>query len=313
MYKGTGSSLIAYAEDHGVPYILATDDVAFSCSMVESFAPFLLSFSRIISSPEQLAVLFYVMTGNCIEYKAWNEELRYLRAIYTKDPIEAEDARIAQQHFLVLAAQRQLTGYHYLGLAYSEPGAECPLLNTDKDEFYWLMGLISGLQAILNDIAAAGNADVPLDIAAKIGRSASCLNNKKWWGVPEAIQATIWITIPANKPFDKDPYQVLTGSMKRGIEQGIAISHVLAAQVYLGLGKIETVKHIIRDYSKPNNQRIINEAYKILNQVSTMQIQHISDRLWTETTGHRTPIGKIGTFANDPVQDTDLIDIEAIL
>lgn len=313
VYKGTGNILISYAEDQGIPYLLKTDDVSFSCSMVESFAPFLLSFSRVTSPPDHLAILFYLMAGTCTEFKAWDEELRYLRAIYNKNPIEAQDARIAQQRYLSQAAQRQLTGYNYLSLAFSEPGAECPLLDTDIDQLYWLMGLISGLQAVLNDIASAGNVQVPLDIAAKIGRAAVCLNNDKWWGIPQAIQATIWITIPGNKPVGKDPIKILDNALQTGLQQGIKISHVLAAQVHFGLGDMAKVKQIIRSLSKARQATADSQIYELLNQVANRQIQQISDRLWTEATGTRTPIGKLGYFWDDPAQAIDTIDIDGFL
>ena len=108
VYKSTGNALIAYAEDQGVPYMLATGDVDLACSMVEAFTPFLLSFSRVTTPPDQLAILFYLKAGNCIEVRAWDEELRYLRAIHAKNSIEAQDARIAQQRFLAQSARRHL-------------------------------------------------------------------------------------------------------------------------------------------------------------------------------------------------------------
>ncbi len=313
VYKQTGNILIGYAEDEGLPYMLASDDVALSCSMIESFTPFLLSFSRVNTSPEQLAVLFYLVAGHCTESKASEEELRYLRAIHAKNATEAQDARIAQQRYLSQAAKRQLKGYRHLAPAYSEPGAECPSFDGDNDEFYWLAGLISGLQALSNDIASSGNAKVPLNMAAKIGRAASCLDNEKWWGVPDAMQAAIWIMIPGNTPADKNPGQILDDSMKLGTQQGIRLPHVLAAQVYLGLGETEKVKQIIRDHRSSTTQVAGNQDYAILNQISVLLIQQFSDRLWTEATGKRTPLGKLGAFWDDPDKKVDIIEIDDIL
>jgi alpha/beta superfamily hydrolase len=62
------------------------------------------------------------MAGNCTEFKAWEEELRYLRAVHAKNSTEAQDARISQQRFLGLAAHRQLLGYHHLAKAFVELG-----------------------------------------------------------------------------------------------------------------------------------------------------------------------------------------------
>ncbi len=304
--------MISYAEQQAVPYMLAADDINLTCSMVSSFSPFLLSFSRVTTSPDQLAIMLYLMAGNCMEFKAQEQHLRYLRALYVKNAIEAQDARIAQQRLLGLAARRQLTGYQYLVKAFVEPGGECPQLESDKEQFYWLMGLINGLQSILNDVASAGLAEVPMDIAAKVGRGAACLNNEKWWGTPEAIQAAIWMTVPGNHPQDKNPEQMLQHSVLMGVGQGIGLSQVLAAQVYLGQGNIEKVKDIIRQY-KNIQHTAASKVFRSLNQVAELQIQAISDRLWTEATGTRTPLGKMGTFSDDPEKKVDSIDIDDLL
>ncbi len=293
--------------------MLAADDVALTCSMVESFTPFLLSFSQVTTPPDQLAILFYLMAGNCTEFKAWEEELRYLRAIHAKNSTEAQDARISQQRFLGLAAHRQLLGYHHLAKAFVEPGAECPDFASDNDELYWLIGLVNGIQAIMNDIASGGTVEVPLDIAAKVGRGAACLNNEKWWGTPDAIQAAIWMTIPGNRPVDRDPEHILKQSLQIGWQQGIRIPQVLAAQVYLGQGKIEEVKQIIRNYSGLGKQTSASQTFKSLNDVSRLQIQAISDRLWTEATGRRTPLGRTGSFWDDPAKTVETIEIDDIL
>ncbi|MCK5189362.1 MAG: hypothetical protein KAR12_04850, partial [Methylococcales bacterium] len=189
----------------------------------------------------------------------------------------------------------------------------CPEFGSDRDELYWLMGLVNGIQAIINDIASGGNADVPLDIAAKVGRGATCLDNEKWWGTPDAIQAAIWMTIPGNETDDKDPVQVLDDSLQIGLQQGIHINYVLAAQIYLGLGEIEKVKQIIRSHAGLIPQTAASQEFKILNQISTLQIQAISDRLWTEATGKRTPLGRMGSFWDDSDKAVETIDIDEIL
>lgn len=313
-YKSTGDVLIGYAEDQGVSYILGSDDVGLGCSMVEAFSPFLLSFSSVTTPPDHLAILFYLLAGNCVEFDAWKEELRYLRAIYTKKTNEAKDARIAQQRLLAQAARRQLKGYHYLTLAIAEPGAECPVFSSENEELYWLIGLLDGVQAVMNDISAGGSVEVPMDIASKVGRGAACLENEKWWGTPDAIQAAIWMTIPGSQPIDRDSEQVLENSLKIGLRQGISLPHVLATQVYLGQGEIEKVKKTIRShYSKMTMNKIGNQKFKILNEIANLQIRAISDRLWTEETGARTPMGKIGSFWNDPDIAVETIDIGEIL
>ena len=313
VYKSTGDALLGYAEDQGVPYMLASNDVALGCSMAEAFTPFLLSFSRVTTPPDQLAILFYLVAGSCTEFRAQEQELRYLRAIYAKNSTEAQDARIAQQRLLGLAAQRQLTGYYALVMAMSEPGSECPEFASGNEEFYWLLGLLDGIQAIINDIASGGSVEVPMDIAAKVGRGAICLDNQQWWGVPAAIQAAIWITIPGNEPVDQAPRQVLQQAMQIGADQGMGVAHVLAAQVYLGQGETAEVKQIIRKYAELARSVPENQEFAILNQVSRLQIQAISDRLWTAATGRRTPLGRLGTFWDDTDTTVETIDIDELL
>jgi len=313
VYKTTGDILLSYTENQGVPYMLASNDVGMGCSMAEAFTPFLLSFSRVTTPPDQLAILFYLVAGSCTEFQAHEQELRYLRAIYAKNSIEAQDARIAQQRFLQLAARRQLTGYYALLSAMSEPGGKCPEFSADNDEFYWLVGLLDGIQATINDIASGGQVEVPMDIAAKVGRGAGCLDNERWWGVPAAIQAAIWITIPGNEPVDIDPRLVLQQSIQMGAEQGMAVSHVLAAKIYLGQGKTAELKQLIRNYVEQSSSAIKNQKFAVLNQVAKIQIQAISDRLWTEATGRRTPLGRLGTFWDDTDTTVETIDIDGFL
>ena len=195
----------------------------------------------------------------------------------------------------------------------SEPGGECPEFSSDNDEFYWLLGLLDGIQAIINDIASGGRVEVPMDIAAKVGRGAACLDNERWWGVPEAIQAAIWITIPGNEPVDKDPRLILQQAMQIGADQGMGVSYVLAAQIYLGQGDTAELKQLVRNYAEFSSSAINNKEFEVLNQVARMQIQAISDRLWTEATGRRTPIGRIGTFWDDTETAVETIDIDELL
>lgn len=312
VYKTTGDTLLAYAEDQGVPYMLASNDVALGCSMTEALTPFLLSFSRVTTPPDRLAILFYLVAGSCAQFQAQDEELRYWRAIYAQNSVVAQDARIAQQRLLGLAARRQLAGYDALVTAIAEPGGECPEFASNSEAFYWMLGLLDGIQAIINNIASANSAQVPMSIAAKVGRGAACLDNKQWWGVPDAIQAAIWIAIPGNKPVDKTPKKVLQQAMQVGAEQGMGITHLLAIQVYLGQGDIAEVKQIIHRYAQLAQSTPTHSAFKILQQISTVQIQAISDRLWTQAVGRRTPLGRLGTFWDDTERGLESIDIDEI-
>lgn len=312
--KNTGKLLVGFIEDYAVPYVLKTDDVEMGCVMAEALTLLIPSLSQLNASPYKLSVMFDFLSGSCSEFKAWEEELRYLRAIHSKNVSEAQDARILQKRYLNLAARRQLKGYRNLELAYSEiPGSECPVFNSWNDEFYWLIGLMDGLQAVLNDLASEGSAKVPLDISLKVGRGASCLNNKKWWGLPNAIQAAIWVSFPSKKPKGIDPLVVLDQSVQTGLKQGMRIVQVIAAKIYIGLGDTAQVKEIIRNNVATRINIAANPKFIFLDKVTSIQLQAISDAMWSEETGKRTPIGGLGSFWDDPDTKVDTIDIIDIL
>ncbi len=47
--------------------------------------------------------------------------------------------------------------------------------------------------------------------------------------------------------------------------------------------------------------------------MTRLQLRAISDRLWTAETGSRTPIGKLGTFWDDPKDAVEMIEISDLL
>ena len=295
--KNSGKILVSFIETHAVPYVLKTDDVEMGCVMAEALTLLVPSLAQINAKPYKLAVIFHFLSGSCSEFKAWDEELRYIRAIYSKNITEAQDARIAQKRYLNLAARRQFMGYRNLEQAYNEmPGFDCPVFETWNDEFYWLVGLMDGLQAVLNDIASEGGAKVPLDISLKVGRGAGCLNNDKWWGVPDAIQAAIWINFPSSKPKGTNSLNILDNAIKTGLNQGVRIVLVIAAKIHIGLGNTEQVKAIIRENVVSSASILGNSRFIFLDEVAKLQLQAVSDVMWTEATGKRTPIGGLGSF-----------------
>jgi len=312
--KNSGKLLVGFIEGYAVPYVLKTDDVEMGCVMAEALTLVIPSLAQINASPHKLAVIFGFLSGSCAEFKAWKHELRYIRAIHAKNVIEAQDARIAQKRYLNLAARRQLKGYRNLELAYAEtPGSKCPDFAGWNEEFYWLVGLMDGLQAVLNDLASESVANVPLDISLKVGRGAGCLNNAKWWGVPRAIQAAIWVSFPDNKPAGMEPLMVLDQAVQIGLHQGMRIAQVIAAKIYIGLGDSERVKEIIRDNAGSRNSIPVNPKFIFLDQVATIQLLAISDFMWTAATGKRTPIGGLGSFWDDPESSVDTVDLIDIL
>lgn len=315
MYKTTGDVMTSYAQDHQVPYVMATDDLGMNCGMAEALTPMLMSFSRVMDAPHGLAVMVYASAGMCAESRAWEEELRYLRALRSGNAAEAQDAQTAQKRYHVLAAQRDFRAYQHLIEGYGEPGGEnCPELKTEFDSFIWMMGMIAGLQAMSNELAAGGGVGVPMNIAAKVERGASCLDDDQLWGMPLAIRATIWSMLPGAQPQGEDAFTRLKMAAAKGEQMGVRLPHVLYAMAAYNRGDMEQVKEIIRQHAAAKKKQPADPQRRLLDEIATSTLQAMSDRMWTEHTGHRTPVGGLGTFWDDrrePAGET--IDLEGIL
>ncbi len=311
--RHSGKLLVNFIENQATPYLLNAEDVQMGCVMSEAFSLVLPSLSEVNVSPYRLAVLFDFLAGSCAEFKAAEEELRYLRAERSKNILEAQDARILQKRYLNLAARRQLKGYYNLEQIFATKlGEECPLFNSEIEELYWLVGLMNGLQAVLNDLVSEGSANVPLDISHKVGRGANCLENEKWWGLPNAIQASLWANSLSMPPRNQDPLVILDKAVQTGLSQGVRVGQVIKAKIFIGLGDDTQVKEIIRENVSARKQ-FPSPKYAFLDRVATAKLLAISDYLWTEATGKRTPMGRMGTFWDDSAEEMDFVDLSDVL
>ncbi|MDG9668760.1 hypothetical protein ONV78_13540 [Hahella sp. CR1] len=314
MYKTTGDVMVGFAQEHQTPFVLSTDDVSMNCGMSEALAPMLMSFGRVRDEPHSLAVMIYGSAGMCAESRALNEELRYMRAIRDQDAAEAEDALIAQKRFNTLAAKRNYEAYQHLVAQYGEPGGACPELDEDYDEFIWMMGMIAGLQALNNEIASGAGLGVPKNIAAKVERSAACVDDDKWWGAPMAIRATVWSMLPGAEPKGENASLRLAAAAKKGERAGVRLAHVFQALAAYGKGDVAAVKQVIRAHAKSKANKEAPPEARLLDELATTMLTGLSDRMWTEHTGHRTPVGALGKFWDDKKQTTaETVDLSDIL
>ena len=312
IYRTTGWFVYDYAEDYAVPYVMKTDDTAMGCAMSESMAPMLLSFSELTWSPDRLATSMYMQAGACAEAKANEEGLAYLRAYKAQNIGEAKDARIRQKRLFALAANRQYKGYKHLVAEFGEPGEACPDIDEDE-EFFWMLGLVSGLQAVMSDVRAQGEVGVPKDIAMKSVRGSQCLDSDRWWGVPKAMQAAVWTMMPDNAPDGVDPWQELADASALAGESGVRLAQAVEVVIADGSGNGERLRDAIRRHAQSVKTTPSNAQYRMLDIVATQQVLAVSDRLWTEATGSRTPIGGLGTFWDDVSPAEEALDINDLL
>jgi len=299
VYKTTGKALTDYSNDAMAPYILATDDTSMACSTGQSLSNLLLSFGEVMSPPHKVGSLSLEMAALCSEHKAVSAHLRYLRDVDRGQPKAAQDARIVEKRWEEVTARRRYRAYKLVAAQYGEPGKQCPDLYSDYDQLVWMMGMVTGVQAVLNDMKDEGAVQVPQDIAAKVALGARCLDDDKWFGVPLALRAAVWVTVPGTRPKGQNAWVAFHKAIGIGNRKGVRLPYTLEAIAAYGQGKNKIVRGAIRGLAKARKDRAADSRYRLLDQIAYVEIRNISDRMWTDATGHRTPFNGLGRFWNE--------------
>lgn len=313
VYKPAGWFIYDYTEDYAVPYTMKTVDFDMACSMTGAMLPVLMSFTELRSAPNKNAVVMNTLMGNCAEVAAAEEVLSYTRALKEQNVSAAKDARIREKRGYETAAMRQLAAYQAMVSEFGEPGEQCPKLK-EKDEIYWVLGSLSGLQAVLSDLRSQTVVGVPKDVAMKSVRGIQCVDNNKWWGLPQALQAALWLMMPDGIPAGTDIWDEMAAAEQTATESGVRLAHAISAIIADSTGHNEALRAAIRVHGSSLKTQARNPQYALIDLLATRHVQAISDRLWIEGTGARTPVGELGTFWDDPVESVmDDIDIDDLL
>lgn len=307
IYKTTGDVLVSYSQAEMVPYLMESEDTVMACATGESLTPLLMSFEAVGSHPQKLGVLVNVVAGSCAEQRAVDAELRYLRSLDQGDVKAAQDARIEQKRQARLAAQRQYRAFRLVVDQYGEAKEDvCPRLRSEFDGLVWMIGQLGGVQALLNDATAEGEVGVPRNIAARAERGVACMDNDEWWGLPRGIRASLWNTLPQIKPDGVDAWAELEQAVDAGFEGGVRLASALYAIAAEGKGDEQRMRKAIREFA--DREFEVNERYRMLDAMAKTLIVNTSDRMWTEATGKRTPVGGLGTFWDDKSESDANID-----
>ncbi|MDS1310876.1 MULTISPECIES: hypothetical protein [Marinobacter] len=314
MYKTTGDVMQGFSREHTIPYLMESGDLAMGCAMSEATAPLLMSFGRVTDEPDQLAVMLYLSAGGCAEDQGREHELAALAAMYERKGNAAEDAMIRQKRAYALASKRYLKSWQHHNTYYGESGTgECPDFDDDLDEFIYLAGLLSGLQALNAEIQSTSSIGVPKNVGSIVARASSCLENDKWWGAPMALKATVWAMIPGAQPEGEDAFDRLAMTDRLGEEAGVRLSHVFHAIAATNKGDEAMVKSVVRRHAESLKEQPANAEWAFVDAMATNIIVSISDRLWVENTGHRTPLGQLGSFWDDQQKEVETMDLDGLL
>jgi hypothetical protein len=70
---------------------------------------------------------------------------------------------------------------------------------------------------------------------------------------------------------------------------------------------------VIREHAESVQNTPANEDWRFVDAMATDMIVAVSDRLWVENTGHRTPMGQLGTFWDDQREEVETMDLDDLL
>lgn len=322
IYQITGDTMTGYTREHLLPYALEKGSLDSACGLGLSMGGFLMSFERVTDAPHHAAIPTMVSAASCFQEDAMVAELRYLRAIKAANPTEARDARIEEQIAHNKAAEILNKAYLRTVKLFGEASEKtCPRLKTDEDQLVWLMGMLAGIQAVQHDGASLRSVGVPLDIPVKAMRGMRCLDNEKWWGMPNAVRSAVWMIVPGSGAGETDangkliqPKVLLESSVKLAEKSDIKAAFAIAAMVYENAGQTEEVKSLVTRYHLATKDVTLSHPKRLLELNARRQLLGASDRIWTKSEGFRTPLGEFGTFpapaeSETPEDDSFLDDL----
>jgi len=309
LQSGASGVTLNILEEGFTPPALKLSDADMVCNFATVNAPLVGAARAFHGDPSLMEATLYTTASFCSDARAVEEELRYMRAVREKRPDEAQDARVAQKRMLATSTERQYTAFKRMRdkleqKYFFQYGKTCPKFKRDFDELTYLAGSLSGLLAITNDFGSQQSVGVPTDIAPLAEFAMTCLNNEKWWGTPQAVRAAVWSLIPGGAE-GKDVKGTFDASMTLGESKGVRLPHVLAAVTATSADDAATVRSVIKRFANVPNFKP-NADYRIFDAMAKVQIQVISDRMWTQATGSRTPFNSLGKFWDDKAPGSDL-------
>lgn len=313
IYRMGGKVMEDFSEKVATPHVLQLSDVDVTCRFGSNMSPLFSSFNSLTETGLDTLSLLYLLSANCSEQQALAAELRSIRALKNGLVTEAKDARTEQKRWLKLTAERRkktfesaMAAYEY---DYRDSKAECPDLDTKQDELVFLLGLLTGLQAILADAGAELAAAVPRNIAPAAVRASYCLNDDAWGGSPTAIRAAIWTLLPDLKPEkDLNTWEQLNASSRKSLEFGVRIPialHAIMAENVGNEAELANALSLVRSDFQPKTE------YALVDAIAMSHILAVSDRQWTTKHGERTPFGHFGK-ATAPQAETDAAELDAL-
>ena len=305
-YSLAAVSVEGFTEDVAIPYILKTNDSDASCQLGSSNWPLFSSLNDLSERPPKTLSLLLLLSANCSEQRAFTAELRSIRAFKAGVFSEAKDANTEYKTLIQLTAERRLKSYqaamNSVGFNPDDRQEECPDFENEQSEMVFLYGLVTGLQAMLADTLVEGRAGVPRSIAPTAARAAGCFDNTQWGGTPKAIQAAVWLMLPdLNKDSNQSPWGLLRESVEEGNQFGVSTPLAIFS---LMADSVNNEPQLAWALATLKEEKQINASLALIDSIALSQVQAVSDRLWTQKTGERTPFGKLGSMPQNDSRES---------
>ncbi|MBW1877556.1 MAG: hypothetical protein JRI25_03795 [Deltaproteobacteria bacterium] len=293
---GCAKTVDRYVTKRVFPHALAVPDVPKACALGASLVHPLAAVPKAGHPPHQTMVVAELTAALCEEGLAWEEELaaerarHNFRALGGERTPEIKDARLRAERAHLAAADRFFRSWQHIEPLYGPVGEGCPKLRSERDELVYLIGLVAGTLALLNDRAGGGGVGVPLDTLGKVARGAECLDNAKWWHTPGTLRAAAWAIIPGLGPEGVEPFAALEEEASAGEASGVRVARALSVLVYANADQRPMVEQGIRAHAASLSNTVQHPDWALLDEYARLVTLHESDLIWTGDEGHRTPV-----------------------
>ena len=285
--KMAGGKVLEFTHDEAIPYLMAQGDIEAACSMGQSMGPVVASMSRLELSPENIGITTNMAAGMCAENEQRAAELDRMRALHEGKSESAQDAMIREKQGHRLAAMRMIQAYDNAVSVYGNFDAEnCPKYDSPTDELLSLLGISSGALALLHDFNSEKSVGISLDVPVRIEKAAACFSDDQWWGMPTALRASIWLSIPGSGPEGVDPLKAMQDAAKKGDKQGVLLARAMLVMMADTVGNQEVMCQALSEMPEKSG---LNRDYAMLNAYATAMMTHQADRAWTKEKGYRAP------------------------
>ncbi len=270
------------------------EDLGQACALGSSFRHALDAAGTKKRPPHKALIVAETTSGLCSQLDAWDAELAEarVRSNPASDPVAKanaiRDARVELGRANTLAAARFYRAWQHMEPAFGEIGGnKCPRIKK-RDEVAYLLGMVSGMLAMLHDGAGGGNVAVPLDTLAIVSRASSCLDDADWWNTPRSLELAQWATIPGSGPEGVDAWAELELSAAAGDLSGVRVARALQILVAANSGRSDVVTSGIEAHVKSIEATPRDNDWALLDEYATRISGQQADLIWTEARGYRS-------------------------